>query len=686
MADGPNPNGPNPNGTFAEALEEIVDGSRRIGADPSLVLHGGGNTSIKATATDVWGEPVDAIYVKGSGWDLATIEPAGFAPLRLDGVRRLAELDELSDVEMMNQLRIHLLDSAAPNPSVETILHALIGQRSVLHSHADAVVALTNTPDGADVARSVWGDTAVIVPYVMPGFDLAHACAAAYAQQRGDDTNLMVLLNHGIFTYANDTQTAYDVMAEAIEAAHEHLARHANGAARSRAPQHPEPLSSQPTPSASHSTDVAVAVAQLRADISVHADAPMLLSASFNTDQTRAFCGRPDSASLAQRGPATPDHIIRTKQFPMVGRDTAAFADAYRAYFDRNAERHAQANANGPAQRHLVMLDPAPRVVLDDQLGMLVAGRRWSDCVAAADIYRHTIWVIDASESLGGYVPLGEADLFDVEYWSLEQAKLTRGGTAALPLTGQVAAVTGAASGIGRASAAALNQLGAAVVGIDIAPPPAEGAHPYGTPSLHCVADATDAEAMSATLADAVCAFGGIDILVVCAGSFGPSTALAELAADDFKATINVNTTSVMATLGAAHPYLRHAPTGGRVVLVGSKNVPAPGRAAAAYSASKAAATQLARVAALEWADDGISVNTVHPDAVFDTALWSDELVAQRASAYDMTAEEYKKRNLLGREVTSATVGDLVATMCLSSFSRTTGAQIPVDGGSDRTL
>lgn len=669
--------GPHHATTFAEALDEIVEGSRRIGADPSLVLHGGGNTSIKATATDVWGEPVDAIFVKGSGWDLATIEPAGFAPLRLDGVRRLVELDELSDVEMMNQLRIHLLDSAAPNPSVETILHALIGQRSVLHSHADAVVALTNTTEGAELARSVWGETAVIVPYVMPGFDLAHACAKALAQQPSDDTNVMVLLNHGIFTYADDTQTAYDVMAEAIEAAHEHLAHQANGKAHRRAPQRPEPLDAPPA--ISDATDAAIAVAELRADISAHAGNPMLLSAAFNTAQTRSFAQRPDVASLAQRGPATPDHIIRTKAFPMIGRDTAAFADAYRAYFERNARRHAQRD------NQLVMLDGAPRVVLDDELGMLVAGRRWSDCIAAADIYRHTIWVIDASESLGGYVPLPEADLFDVEYWSLEQAKLAR-GDAALPLTGQIAAVTGAASGIGRATARALSELGAAVVGIDIAPAPANQPHPYGTPSLHCRADATDHEAMAAALAQGVLTFGGIDVLVVCAGSFGPSAPLADLPAADWNKTMSVNTTSVMATLSAAHRYLRHAPNGGRVVLVGSKNVRAPGRSAAAYSASKAAATQLARVAALEWASDGITVNTVHPDAVFDTALWSDELIAERASAYDMTAQEYKTRNLLGREVTSKTVGDLVATMCLPSFSRTTGAQVPVDGGSDRTV
>ncbi|WP_420610707.1 bifunctional aldolase/short-chain dehydrogenase [Candidatus Poriferisodalis sp.] len=665
-------------------LGEITYGSRLVGADPALVLHGGGNTSIKGHSTDAWGEPVPTLWVKGSGWDLATIEPPGFAPLRMEPVRRLAELAALSDTEMVNQLRIHLLDASAPNPSVEAILHALLPHRAVLHSHADAVLALTNTADGDARVRDLWGDRAVVVPYVMPGFDLARRCANEWQAQAHDGTEAMVLLNHGIFTFGETTRLAYDSMIDRISEAEQCLAdagvtsfgESNAGATEGRSGRRVSP-------------DDVESVADLRAAISAAAGTPMLLRA-VHDERAEAFCGRDDLASVAQRGPATPDHIIRTKQFPMVGRDVDAFIEDYRSYFERNAARYASGS-------QLTMLDPAPRVVLDPELGLWTAGRRAVDCDIAADIYLHTIDVINAAETLGGYVALGESDLFEVEYWELEQAKLARAGAPAA-LAGQVALVTGAASGIGRAAAAALAAAGAAVVGIDVDPaitydddsggrPPAL----HGSAWLGIGADVTDPDAMTAAVAGAVERFGGIDIVVAAAGIFGPSAPLGDLATEDglvtaWQQTFDINVSGAANTLAAAHRVLRHSPTGGRVVVVGSKNVPAPGRGAAAYSASKAALTQLARVAALEWAPDGITVNVVHPDGVFDTGLWSDELIAQRAASYGLTSEQYRRRNLLGRELASADVGALIGQMCGPAFAHTTGAQIPQDGGSDRVV
>ncbi|HCB34124.1 MAG TPA: bifunctional aldolase/short-chain dehydrogenase [Acidimicrobiaceae bacterium] len=664
-------------------LGEIVYGSRLIGADPSLVLHGGGNTSIKSVGRDVHGEAVEVLYVKGSGWDLATIEPAGFAPLRLEPVRRLAELTSLSDTEMVNQLRVNLLDAAAPNPSVEAILHACLPHRSVLHTHADAVLALTNTADGEARVRAVWGDRVVVVPYVMPGFDLARACAASFAAQSGSSTVAMVLANHGVFTFGDDTRAAYDRMVDVITEAEEYLAAArptGTTGGRSASADRAGPADAAPGPTTAPAD--AVAIAELRAQISEAAGRPMLLARVAGPDGERAlaFCRRPDVASVATRGPATPDHIIRTKEFPLVGRDVAGFVAAYRERFERNRPRHAD----------LVMLDPAPRVVLDPELGLLTAGRSAAACGIAADIWLHTIDVVEAAEALGGYVALGEADLFDVEYWELEQAKLRRGG-ADLPLAGQVALVTGAASGIGRATAEALAGEGAAVVGVDI-DPAVETDGTDGTDGtngggrLGLVVDVTDAAAVERATAAAAARFGGIDIVVAAAGIFGPSAPLAELDDSDWTRTLEVNAGSVVKTLRAAHRYLRLAPAGGRVVVVGSKNVRAPGVGAAAYSASKAAVAQVGRVAALEWAGDGITVNTVHPDAVFDTGLWSDELIRSRADSYEMTPAQYRRRNLLGREITSADVGALVAAMCSPAFGATTGAQIPIDGGNDRVV
>ncbi len=711
-------------------LGEITYGSRLVGADPALVLHGGGNTSIKGHSTDPWGEPVPTLWVKGSGWDLATIEPPGFAPLRLEPVRRLAELAELSDTEMVSQLRIHLLDASAPNPSVEAILHALLPHRAVLHSHADAVLALTNTAEGDERVRELWGDRAVVVPYVMPGFDLARRCADEWQAQAHDGTEAMVLLNHGIFTFAETTRQAYDSMIDRISEAEQCLADAGvtsfgeadAGAAEGR---------SAPSPG----SDAVETVAELRAAISAAAGVPMLLR-DVHDERADAFCARDDLASVAQRGPATPDHIIRTKQFPMVGRDVAAFVDGYRAYFERNSGRHIDGGSKsghgsrgGTSQASLTMLDPAPRLVLDRELGLWTAGRRAADCDIVADIYLHTIDVINAAEALGGYVALGEADLFDVEYWELEQAKLARAGAPAV-LAGQVALVTGAASGIGRAAAAALASAGAAVVGIDIDPVisvdhDGDSDRPsalHGSAWFGIEGDITDLGALSTAVVAAVNRFGGLDIVVAAAGIFGPSAPLAALAEDHANApacassargrrpdadrsrsgtgdhhhesalgtawqqTFDINVVGAANTLAAAHRVMRHSPTGGRVVIVGSKNVPAPGKGAAAYSASKAALTQLARVAALEWAADGITVNVVHPDGVFDTGLWSDELIAERAASYELTPEQYRRRNLLGRELTSADVGALIAQMCSPAFAHTTGAQIPQDGGSDRVV
>ncbi|MEC7828763.1 MAG: bifunctional aldolase/short-chain dehydrogenase [Actinomycetota bacterium] len=646
--------------TFSGPLGECVYGSRLLGAESSLVLHGGGNTSVKAEETDIHGESVDVLYVKGSGWDLATIEPQGFAPLRLEAVKRLAELPELTDTEMVNQLRLNLLDASAPNPSVEAILHASLPFTAVQHTHADAALALTNTSDGEQRVRELWGKSVVIVPYVMPGFDLAKACALEFEKQANSDTVAMVLMNHGVFTFGDTTEQAYSNMIEVITQAEDYLITTAEVDITNSA--------AMATPV--NATGSALDQAELRGHLSNAAGRPMLLVRTPN-QRANAFAARSDITDVARRGPATPDHIIRTKQFPLIGRNVDEFVSNYHSYFERNQDRF-------PAVQEL---DPAPRVVLDSELGLLTAGARISDCEIASDIYLHTIDVIEASEGLGGFVALAETDLFEVEYWELEQAKLAKSGQPPA-MSGEVAVVTGSASGIGRACAEALISQGAAVIGIDL--------NTSGTPVtpsfLELTADVTDPESLAAAVTTGVERFGGIDIVVAAAGIFGPSNEIADIVQSDWETTLAVNLNGVTNLLQVTHPFLVLAPGGGRVLLVGSKNVPAPGKGAAAYSASKAAVTQLGRVAALEWAEDGIVVNTIHPDGIFDTGLWSAELVEQRAANYGLTADEYKRRNLLGQEITSGDVGELVAAMCGHSFRQITGAQIPIDGGSDRVI
>lgn len=643
----------------ADALDELVLASQLLGRDESLVLHGGGNTSVKAPWRDITGNSIEAIYVKGSGWDLATIERPGFTPMPIDRLAALLELETLSDPDMMRELLAARLDPEAPAPSVESLLHAFLPHVAVMHSHADVIVTLTNLRDGESRIRDVFGDDVVVVPYVMPGFDLAREVRTAWPQQAHAGTIGMVLMNHGLFTFGSSSQEAYERHTALIARAHEYL-----DAIPATQVQH----------AAATPCSCALELARMRKQLSEAAGRPMIVR-RHTDDKVMSFVARPDMTSLATRGPLTPDHVIRTKRIPLVGRDISGYVDAYRDYYSVNRHR---------ARTDITMLDPAPRVVLDPQYGMLTVGASTKDADIAADIYHHTIDVITTAEDrLGGWSPLEAHHLFDVEYWDLEQAKLRRAAKPQ-PFTGHVAVVTGAASGIGKACAAALLARGAAVVGFDISPNVAET---FTSPSWRGIeVDVTDAEAQERSLEIAVDTFGGIDMAVLSAGIFGKTMPIAELDLEEYARVMRINLDATAISLNLLHPFLAESPVGGRVVLVGSKNVPAPGAGAAAYSASKAAATQLARVAAIEWAKDGIRVNTVHPDAVFDTALWNDEVLANRAASYGMTVEQYKTRNLLKMEITSAQVADTVVQLVSPAFAATTGAQIAIDGGSERTL
>ncbi|UTX52612.1 SDR family NAD(P)-dependent oxidoreductase [Leucobacter aridicollis] len=632
-------------------LEDIVRVSRELGGDPSLVLHGGGNTSIKTVGVDVTGAPVDLVLVKGSGWDLGTIEAPGFAPLRRDRLAELLTLAELDDVTMVNELRQASLDAAAPTASIEALLHAYLPGKAVLHSHANAIVTLTNSGFSDADLVAVLGERVLVLPYVMPGFPLARLVADSDVS----GVDAVVLRNHGLFTFADDADAALARHRELVALAEAHLGVDSWG----------EPGELTPA------SGTAVELATLRRDVSRAAGAPMLVR------QTRSargaeFAARPEAAELTSRGTATPEHVIHTKRTPMVGRDVEAYAATYREYFARNAAR---------ATADVSELHPAPRVVLDPELGLLVTGATTKDLKVAGDVALHTLDVIDAADAVGTYGSISEAESFDIEYWSLEQAKLS--GKKTKPLGGEVAIVTGAASGIGKAIAELLLAQGAAVVGIDLNP---EVATLSDSDSWRGVTgDVSAPEIIDAAMETAVREFGGVDIVVVAAGIFPPSQVLAELDDEVWDRAFRVNVTAVARLFRAVHPVLSLAPNGGRVVLVSTKNVAAPGPGVAAYSASKTAAAQLARVAALEWAADGIRVNQVEPDAVFDTAIWTPELLAARAANYGLSVEEYRTRNLLRTEVRSVTVAEAVVAFC-EQFPATTGAHLSVDGGNDRVI
>jgi rhamnose utilization protein RhaD (predicted bifunctional aldolase and dehydrogenase)/NAD(P)-dependent dehydrogenase (short-subunit alcohol dehydrogenase family) len=648
--------------TFEGPLAQRVYTSRLLGRDHSLVLHGGGNTSVKIRQPNIFGDEEDILYVKGSGWDLETIEAPGFAPLRLERVLRLATLERLSDTQMVQELRAAMIDPSAPTPSVETILHAILPHRFVDHTHADALLAITNTQDGEQRIREIYGDTVVVLPYVMPGFDLARLAAQCFPAESGPNTIGMVLLKHGFFSFGETARESYERMLDLVSRADAYLE------------QHHARVVSLPGPARPYAPPPRSELASLRHQVSDVAGFPVILS-SHTDPHLMGFVQREDLADITQHGPATPDHVIRTKRVAQLGRDVSQFRAEYERYFADNAADNQQA---------LKMLDPAPRVILDPELGVITIGRSAQDAAIAFDVYHQTIPTILRATALGGYRALPAADIFAVEYWDLEQAKLRRAGNPPL-FAGEIALVTGAASGIGKAAVEAFLRRGAAVVGLDINPSVSElfGGRPD---FLGVQCDVTQAHDLENTLDATVRAFGGLDMLVLNAGVFPSSRRIEALPLSEWRRVMDVNLDANLALLSAAHPLLKCAPRGGRVLVIGSKNVPAPGPGAAAYSASKAALNQLARVAALEWGSDGIRVNVVHPNAVFDTGIWTEDVLRTRAENYGLTVDEYKKNNVLSVEVTSRDVAELAAEMCGPLFARTTGAQVPIDGGNDRVI
>ena len=559
---------------------------------------------------------------------------------------------------MVRQQRLAMLDPGAPNASVEAILHAIIPFRFVDHSHADAVLAITNAPDNEARVREVFGPRILTIPYVMPGFVLAKAVYERTRDVDWDQLDGIVLLNHGLFTFHDDARASYEQHIKLVTQAEEYLSSRASLAPRATA----EPA-----------IDLQ-ALAKLRACVSRFRGIPVLAKLD-DSPALRAYADRADIATIGARGPVTPDHSIRTKRTPVVltgnaEQDISDYASAYRAYFDQH-------NQDG-----LTCLDPAPRWAIWPGAGLIALGADSREAAIIADIAAHTAKVVQLAESLGGWEALSPADIFDVEYWELEQAKLRKQASAP-PLRGKIALVTGAASGIGRATCEQFLKSGAAVVALDVDP---KITTLFNSPAaLGLICDLRNPEAIRQAVNATVRHFGGLDIVVSNAGVFSPGEPIETLSDATWDQSLQLNLTQHKNLLQVSIPFLR-AGIDPAIVVIGSKNVPAPGPGAVAYSAAKAGLTQLVRVAALELAADNIRVNILHPDAVYDTGIWSDGVLETRAANYGLTVSEYTTRNLLKTAVSSQEVAALVEALAGPLFARTTGAQIPIDGGNDRVV
>jgi rhamnose utilization protein RhaD (predicted bifunctional aldolase and dehydrogenase)/NAD(P)-dependent dehydrogenase (short-subunit alcohol dehydrogenase family) len=670
-----------------EALALRVYTSRLLGADPALVLHGGGNTSLKDEHENALGEKVPALYVKASGHDLATIVPEGLPATDLARLRRLRAVETLSDEAMVNELRGALFDARAATPSIETLMHAWLAAPVVDHTHADAILALSNRPDGAACLRDALGDDVIVLSYVRPGFDLARVAADAADARPG--ARAMVLLHHGVFTWGGSARESYERMIAVVDDAERWTERRQTRPLR---------VLGTPTP---------VGVARARAAALAPRLRGALATASGDADRPWRRCVvRPlleravldfvdaeGARAVALSPPLTPDHLIRTKALPLwleaaAAEDGEALRAALAAYardYEAYVERHRALLP--PAVRPA---DPMPRIVLVPGVGALCAGPDAKAADVVRDITRQTLAVKARIAGTGAdYAGLSEGDLFEMEYYALEQAKLGRARPA---LGSEVALVTGAAGAIGAGVVRGLLGAGAHVVATDLPGPRLDALAaelaPEAGPRLAAVPlDVTDPDSVSAGFAEAALAFGGIDLVVVNAGA-AHAAPLAELSLDAFRRLERVNAEGTLLLLREAARHFAVQGTGGDVVLVSTKNVFAPGAGFGAYSATKAAAHQLARIASLELAPLGVRVNMVAPDAVFGDAerpsgLWQEVGPERmRARGLDAAGLEawYRERNLLRARVTPEHVARAVLFFATRQ-TPTTGATLPVDGG-----
>ena len=651
-----------------------VHTTRLLGGDPRLVLHGGGNTSVKTVEIDLFGAEVEVLRIKGSGWDMATIEPAGLPAARLAPLRRLAELDHLSDADMVNQQRLALLDSRAPNPSIETLLHAFLPHKFIDHTHATAVLAVTDQPDGAQRIADLYGDDLAVVPYIMPGFDLAKAAARAYA----DDPRVagLVLLKHGIFSFGDDARESYERMIAKVTRAEDYL-RHG--------PRRAFAAAAMPAEIA----PVARVAPVLRGLAAIAVDAADGLYDRFvldfrGGDAVLDYVDGADLPRYARAGVVTPDHVIRTKPRPLIvpPPDSAhfeAFTDgaraalddyvtAYRAYFDRHSSQSSEPKT---------ALDPMPRVILVPGLGLFGLGRNARQAAIAADIAETAIGVIGDAEAIGEFRSISETEMFAVEYWALEQAKLGR--ATPLPLMGQVAVITGGAGGIGAATARAFAAEGAEVALLDRDQASAEGtARAIGGATLALRCDVTDTVEVAAAFDRVSETFGGVDIVVSNAGAAWQG-AMAEVDDATLRASFDLNFFAHQAVARAAARVMRAQGLGGALLFNASKQALDPGPAFGPYGLAKAATIALMRQYAIEGGADGIRANAVNADRV-RTGIYAEGMLEARAKARNLSVADYLAgANLLKREVKAADVAQ--AFVALAKAAKTSGAILPVDGG-----
>lgn len=645
--------------------------TRLLGSVPQLVLHGGGNTSVKTTVKDLIGDEWDVLCVKGSGWDMGIIEPAGLPAVKIAPLLKARKLSKLSDEDMVTLQRANLIDPASPNPSVEALLHAFIPHKFVDHTHSTAILAIADQAGSRALSEKIFGSKMGFVPYVMPGFDLAKRAAEVFDADPTVDG--LILDKHGIFTFGATAREAYDRMIHYVSLAETYVRD------KGRNPFTPAALPKMLAKPGDIAAIVRGAVAVNRGEgkfdrmVSEFRSSPAILE----------FVNATTVHEMAQRGVSTPDLSIRIKTGPMVlpapdGRDIDAFKVAvdravaayvadYTDYFRTNEQR---------SSGKRIMLDPMPRLTLVPGLGMFGHGRTLKDARIAADVGEMWIEAARDAESIGRFEPVSRPDLFDLEYWSLEQAKLA--SAKAKPLTGQVTLVTGGAGAIGAATARLFAQQGAHVAVLDLDTAKAEAvALSAGNDSIGLACDVTDPASVRAAFEAVVAAYGGVDIVVSNAGAAWESP-IATLDDDLLRKSFELNFFAHQTVAQCAVRIMKQQRTGGALLFNASKQAVNPGAKFGAYGLPKAATLFLSRQYALEHGADGIRSNAVNADRI-RSGLLNDEMIANRSASRGLSTSEYMAGNLLGLEVTADDVAQAFLHHALAE--RTTADVTTVDGG-----
>jgi len=663
---------------YSDVHEDIalrVYTSRLIGADPSLVLHGGGNTSVKSRTKNKVNEEVDVLYVKGSGWDLDTLAPPGLPGVLLDHLVKLRDLDSLSDEDMVNEQRTHLLDASSPNPSVETLLHAFLPHKFIDHSHADASLIIANQPDAEKICREIFGETIGMVSYIMPGFALAKAAAEIY--EKNTKVEGLMLINHGLFTFGATAKESYDRHIDAVTKAETYIAKNS--------PKALNPLEG-PAVSASEKELLKALAPVLRGLYGLKSEKNWVVHHR-KDEKAKAFASSEECVTWSQIGTATPDHVIRTKQKPLLlnlqqWQDEDALreevASALETYYE-NYHHYFKTNKDAKGADK-TELDPLPRVLLVAGLGLLTIGKTVKETKIAADIYQHTIDIIHKSFSVGDYAPLKSDDLFDMEYWSLEQAKL--GKSKAPLLQGKVAYITGAASGIGLATAKLFADQGANLYLADLNADKLNVAadairEKYKVGVTAEVLNVVDEDAVRQSFVEVVANYGGVDFLISNAGN-AVQGAIGTVDMKILRQSFELNFFAHQVLASEAVRLFMIQKTGGVLLFNASKAAFNPGKDFGPYALPKAAMVALTKQYALDYGQFGIRSNAINADRI-RTSLFSEEVVTERAAARGLSADDYFKSNLLQLEVYDTDVAQGFLSLALAE--KTTGSILTIDGG-----